>query len=136
MHALGVEGEGFGLAFGALRREFLVVHDEAHSRGVADLYNQFARGVESGRGGGDQRLPGDVVSVGGDRDPGVFAGADDQSEPDHRFLGGSGSRIAVRTDGYVIVIRDLDCVRVLLRFRWCRRARCGIGWRRSCLSGG
>lgn len=99
MHALGVEGKGFGAAFDALRREFLAVPEEADRSGVAYSYDQFARGMESGRGRGDQHFLGDELSVGGDPDPGVFARADDQSELDRRFLGSFRRRIAKGTDG-------------------------------------
>ena len=136
MQALGVEGEGFGAAFDALRWEFLAVPEEADRSGVADSYDQFARGMESGRGRGDQHFPGDELSVGGDRDPGIFAGADNQSDLDCRFLGRFRRRIAKGPDGQVVFLFDRDCVGLLLRFRLYRRGRGATGqWEIWCSGG-
>lgn len=133
MHALGVEGEDFGVAFGAVRWEFLSVQEETDCGGVADSYDQFAPGMESGCGGSDQCFLGDELSVGGDRDRCVFAGADQQTQLDRRLLGRFRRRIALGTDGYVAFLFDLDCVRVLLPFRLDRRGRRAIGrWRIWC----
>ena len=75
-HALRVEDEGFGFAFSPLRRDIFAVPEEADARGIPDPDDEFTRGVEGSRGGRDQSFLGHELSVSGDRNPGVFSGAD------------------------------------------------------------
>src|SRR5215469_19168 len=74
-HSLRIEDEGFGFRFGALGWELFAVPEETHSCGIADANDKFPRGAERGIRWGDESFLRDELSVGGDRDPGVFRGA-------------------------------------------------------------
>ena len=84
-----VEDEAFGFGLGALGWEFLSIPDERDSGCVADSNYKLASGVIAGRGRSDESLLRDELSVGGDGDPGVFAGPDHQGELGGGLLGGS-----------------------------------------------
>lgn len=131
-HALLIEDEGFRFGLGALGQDLVTIPEEADTGGVADPDDQLARGVEGSRGGSDQSFLGDELAVGGDGDPGVLSGADDEFESGRRFVGGFRDRGARGTDGRVSFLFDLNRIRI------CAGSRCGdrsgrvIGSGRSC----
>jgi len=131
-HALGVEDESFRFGFCSLRLDLFAIPEEADASGVADPDDQLARGMEGRCSGGDQSFLGDQLSVGGDRDPGVFGGAHDQFESGCRFLGGFHARGAEGTNGHVTLLFDLDLILIGAgSCRWGRRrSRSALGGRR------
>ena len=72
-----IEDESLGFGFSSMRCDLFAVPEEADARGVADSDDKFTRGVEGSRSGCDQGFLREELSVRGDGDPGVFAGADD-----------------------------------------------------------
>jgi len=72
----GVEDVGFDFAFVTLGWDFFAVELEADAGGVSRLDNDFARGSNGGVCWCDQGFLGYGFAIGGDRDPGIFLGAD------------------------------------------------------------
>jgi len=122
--ALRIKDEGLRFGFGALGWELFAVPQEADTGRIADPDDKLALRAERSGGRRDQSFLGDELSVGGDRDPGVFAGTDDQGESSSRLLGGCRDGGAKGTDGHVVLLFDLDRIRLLAGFR--RRDR---NWR-------
>jgi hypothetical protein len=76
----GAEDISFDFAFVALGWDFFAVELEADAGGVSCLDYDFAGGSHGGVGGGDQGFLGYGFAVGGDGDPSIFLGADEQAE--------------------------------------------------------
>lgn len=137
-HSMSVEDEGFGFGFRALGWELFAVPEEADAGGIAHTDYELATGVVGRSGGGDKGFLRDQLTIGLDRDPRRFTGADYQGE--RRFFSGLGDGSGGRADTGVVgffgrgrSLRSGQCwgrSSALRRFgkelgRW--RGRCGPG---------
>jgi len=86
----GVEDVGPDFAFVALGGDFCAVELEADAGGVSRFDYDFAGGSHGGVRGCDQGFLGYGFAIGGDRDPGIFFGADQQAKAGGRFCRGVG----------------------------------------------
>src|ERR1700728_3931268 len=92
-----VEGVGFDFALSFVAREwdFLAIQEKAYTGCVSGVDYDLTGGANGGLRGCDQGLFEQGLTVGNDRDPGSFGGADQQRESRRRFCRGGvgGGRI-------------------------------------------